>query len=292
MSFQRIAAAAVEPVSTIHGKIWRPKKPSESNSETVDKDALLTYWINAFKEVRPTWGARRVRAFLVKKCSFKDLGRKRVQRIMRSHNLLCPRIKKRVHRKKVEKVNVDAPNKLWATDMTSIMLTTLQRLFLVVVMDVFTRRIVGWHFSNRCRSSEWIQALEMAVHTEFPDGARKAGLILRSDNGSQPTSASYCKTLDTLNITGEWIGFNCPEQNGHIESLIGTLKQDFIWLDEYETFDEALKMINRAIKEYNSDHPHSSLLYMSPNECKQEWDKGNLIINSKQQLEITQQKAA
>ncbi|MFC1565019.1 IS3 family transposase, partial [candidate division KSB1 bacterium] len=268
MSYPRIATAAAEPVSTIHGKIWRLKKRSKEPAENSDRDALLTEWIKAVKKVRSTWGVRRVRAFLVKKCGFTGLGRKRVNRIMRQNNLLCSRITKRIHRKQAEKITADAPNKLWATDMTSIMLTTLQRLFLIVVIDVFTRRIVGWHLSNRCRSREWILALEQAVHKEFPDGVRGKSLRLRSDNGSQPTSKAYVNVLETLDITGEWIGFNCPEQNGHVESLIGTLKQDFIWLEEYDTFEEALKMVQRAVAEYNSDHPHSSLLFMSPDECK------------------------
>ena len=285
MSYRRIAEAFAEPVSTVHGKIWRYTKRSREPAETQDKDALLTGWIKAVKEVRQTWGTRRVRAFLVKKCGF-NVGRKRVQRIMRKHNLLCPRMRKRIHHKKAEKVRADSPNKLWATDMTSLVLTTLQRLYLIVVMDVFTRRIVGWHLSNRCRSREWIHALEQAVNKEFPDGIRKANLVLRTDNGSQPTSKAYGNVLDTLNITGEWIGFNCPEQNGHIESLIGTLKQDFIWLEEYETFEEALTMIKRAVDEYNTDHPHSSLLFMSPEECKRAWEKGILKINDKQQMEI------
>ena len=210
---------------------------------------------------------------------------------MRMLNLLCPRIKKRVHRKKAERVFADAPNRLWSIDMTGLMLSTLQRLFLVIVMDVFTRRIVGWHLSTRCRSGEWICALEHAVNQEFPNGVRDKDITLRSDNGSQPTSAAFCNVLDTLHIKGEWTGFNCPEQNGHIESLIGTLKRDFIWADEYETFDEAYRMIQCAVHEYNSDHPHSSLLFMSPDECKRAWDKGLIKINEHKQIEITQKAA-
>ncbi|MFC1724633.1 IS3 family transposase [candidate division KSB1 bacterium] len=287
VSFHRIAVVSKEPVSTIHGKIYRLLKRSENSKDQADKDALLTEWIKSVKEVRSTWGVRRVRAFLKKKAGFTGLGLKRVRRIMRENNLLCPRVKKRIHRKKGEKVVAEAPNKLWATDMTSIVLTTLQRVFLIVVMDVFTRRIIGWHLSTRCRSREWIMALEQACNKEFSKGVRDAGLTLRSDNGSQPTSKAYVNVLETLNITGEWIGYNCPEQNGHIESLIGTLKQDFIWLDEYETFGQAYNIVERAVDEYNSDHPHSSLFYMSPNECKVAFDKGLIKLNDKKQLEIT-----
>ena len=291
ISYHRIAAISKEAVSTVHGKIYRLEKRHKSSKDQVEKDALLIHWIESVKEVRPTWGIRRVRAFLRKKAGFTGLGRKRVQRIMRENNLLCPRIKKRIHRRKGEKVTASAPNKLWATDMTSIVLTTLQRLFLIVVMDVFTRRIIGWHLSTRCRSREWIMALEQACDKEFPEGVRDANLVLRSDNGSQPTSKSYVNVLDTLKIRGEWIGFNCPEQNGHVESLIGTLKQDFIWLDEYDSFEEAHNMAKHAVEEYNCDHPHSALLYMSPNECKIAWDKGLIRINDKQQLEITNKAA-
>ena len=287
ISYHRIASVSKEAISTVHGKIYRLKKQCEHSKGKFEKDVLLTECIKSVKAVRPTWGVRRVRAFLRKKTIFTGLGRKRVHRIMKENNFLCPRIKKRIHRKKGEKVTADAPNKLWATDMTSIVLTTLQRLFLIVVMDIFTRRIVGWHLSTRCRSREWIMALEQACDKEFPEGVRDANLVLRSDNGSQPTSKSYINFLDTLKIRGEWIGFNCPEQNGHVESLIGTLKQDFIWLDEYDSFEEAHNMVKRAVEEYNCDHPHSSLLYMSPNECKVAWDKGIIRINNKKQLEIT-----
>ena len=126
-SYHRIAAISKEAVSTVHGKIYRLKKQQENSKEKVEKDVLLIQWIESVKEVRPTWGIRRVRAFLRKKAGFTGLGRKRVHRIMQENNLLCPRIKKRIHRKKGEKVTAAAPNKLWATDMTRIVLTVCRQ---------------------------------------------------------------------------------------------------------------------------------------------------------------------
>lgn len=157
-------------------------------------------------------------------------------------------------------------NQLWATDMTSFQLTTGQKVFFVVVMDIFTRRIVGWHAHHRCRAREWLCALDMALSAEFPDGVRGHDLILRMDNGCQPTSRLYQNTLSTCGILGEWVGFNSPEQNGHVESLIGTLKQDWLWLHECESIDEARLLCSSAVSEYNTDHPHSSLGMWSPNE--------------------------
>lgn len=291
MSYRRIAAVSREPVGTVHGRVKRVQKPrKQSRIETAAEDVLVT-WIKAVKAVRSTWGTRRVRAFLVKHGGFTGLGRKRVQRLMRRHHLLCPRNVKRRHRQRSERTVAHTPNQLWATDMTSLVLTSMQRVYLVVVLDIFTRRIVGWHLSTRCRAQEWILALEQAIHHEFPAGVREAGLILRADNGSQPTSRAYGQVLETLHITGEYTGFNCPEQNGHVERVIGTLKRDFLWLEEYETYQEAYVMVQRAIAEYNADHPHSALCYLSPNECKREWENGRLKINEHQQLEITQKAA-
>lgn len=170
--------------------------------------------------------------------------------------------------------------------MTSFKLTSGLTLFLVVVQDIFTRRIVGWHLSRRCRASEWLNALEQAVQAEFPDGVRDAELTLRMDNGCQPTSNIYLKTLNTLGIAGEWIGFNCPEQNAHVESVIGTLKQDWLWLEEFDTFNEALTLCLRAVDEYNHDHPHSSLFMLSPLEFTRLVQQGRIIVNDQNFIQI------
>jgi len=196
-------------------------------------------------------------------------------RINKNNNLryllsnLGSKLKKRIHRTTKKRLVATKINQLWATDMTSFMLTNAEKLFLILVMDVFTRRIVGWHLNRRCRAKEWLIALSNAVSVEFPDGTRGENLTLRMDNGCQPTSKLYIDTLNTCGITGEWIGFNCPEQNAHIESLIGTLKQDWLWLEDCDSFNDALNLCKKAVFEYNSEHPHSSLGFWSPNEFTQ-----------------------
>jgi transposase InsO family protein len=136
-----------------------------------------------------------------------ELGRKRTAGILRQKNLLCTRIKKRVHRTAKKRAVATGMNQLWSTDMTSFMLSGGTKLFLVVVLDLFTRRIVGWHLNRRCRSREWLTALNSALCAEFPLGVRGKGLTLRMDNGCQPTSSAYIDTLNTCQIAGEWIGF-------------------------------------------------------------------------------------
>ena len=76
-------------------------------------------------------------------------------------------------------------------DMTQFMLSGGQKLFLVVVLDIFLRRLVGWHLSHRCRTREWLKALDLALLAELPTGTRARELTLRLDNGCQPTSNRF-----------------------------------------------------------------------------------------------------
>ena len=284
ISFRRQEKVLGVSRQTLFSKV-KAKFISRSEKMAPASDEALEYWITELKAIHPSWGIRRVRAFIRKHTDIK-LGRKRTARILREKNLLCCRIKKRVHRKVNTRVAATGMNQLWATDMTSFMLTSGVKVFLVVVLDVFTRRIVGWHLNRRCRAKEWLIALNMALFAEFPEGSRGKNLTLRMDNGCQPTSSAYIDTLQICQITGEWIGFNSPEQNAHVESVIGTLKQDWIWLEEYETFDDALKLCQRAISEYNSDHPHSSLEMLSPNEFTRLVREDRVRITENQTVEI------
>ena len=256
-----------------------------SHKRILKDDSALVDWIYELKAIHPSWGIRRVRAF-IRKHTRLILGRKRTARILRENNLLCSRLQKRIHRTVKKRVTATKINQLWATDMTSFMLTNGVKLFLVLVMDVFTRRIVGWHVNRRCRTREWLNALNEALSIEFPNGPRGKGLTLRMDNGCQPTSKAYIETLNTCEITGEWIGFNCPEQNAHVESVIGTLKLDWLWLEEYETFDEAHDLCQRAITEYNYDHHHSSLNMLSPYEFTKLVKEGKVKITKQHSIEI------
>jgi len=284
VSFRRQALVFAMPYQTLNAKFTRSVNCPRC-TRTIFTDPALVEWIRELKAIHPSWGIRRVRAFIRKHTGFM-LGRKRTARIMREQHLLCSRLTKRVHRTTMKRMTATRINQVWSTDMTSFMLTTGIPLFLVLVMDIFTRRIVGWHLNRRCRAKEWLNALNQALCVEFPDGPRDAGLTIRMDNGCQPTSNAYIDTLQTCGITGEWVGFNCPEQNAHIESVIGTLKQDWLWLEECESFDEAHVLCLRAITEYNQDHPHSNLNMLSPNEFTQLVKEGRVKITDNNTIEI------
>jgi len=266
------------PYQTLHARM-KAVVVKERQRKTTMEDEHLVAMVHTVKQSHPSWGIRRVRAF-IRKQSGMPVGRKRIARIMRTHSLLCSRIRKRVHRTTTPRITATRINQLWATDMTLFMLSHGTKVFLMVVMDVFTRRIVGWHANLRCRAVEWLRALDQALQTEFPDGVRGHDLTLRMDNGCQPTSRRYQNTLSTCGITGEWVGFNCPEQNAHVESLIGTLKRDWLWLEECSTFSEAYTLCEKAVQEYNTSHPHSSLGMWSPYEFTELVIKGLVSVQN------------
>jgi len=107
----------------------------------------LKFWIQLLKEIKPTWGIRRVRAWIRTALEI-PIGRKRTARLLREGGLLCPRIKKRKHRNQKPKIEAARPNQVWAMDMTQFMLTSGSKLFLMVVLDIFLRRIVGFHLGS------------------------------------------------------------------------------------------------------------------------------------------------
>jgi len=284
LSYRRMAAVLDVPFQTLQARYTATQHPRQERVKAPDESVLVDA-VKAVKTAHPSWGVRRVRALIRKKYGI-PVGRKRIGNIMRSLNLLCQRIKKRTHHSGVHRVIPTRINQLWATDMTSFKLSYGETVFLIVVEDIFTRRIVGWHAGLRCRAAEWLEALNMALNAEFPDGVRGQNLTLRMDNGCQPTSRLYQDTLTTCDITGEWIGFNCPEQNAYVESLIGTLKQDWLWLHECDSFDEALSLCASAVSEYNNEHPHSALGMWSPYEFTELVKKDLVHITENNTIEI------
>lgn len=286
LSYGRLGKVLALPKSTLaaRGRGRRNKAVLKKNRGSADQELRLR--IREIKVRKPTWGIRRVRAWVRKSLGI-PVGRKRTARLLREERLLCPRVKKREFRRLQPRSPARGPNQVWAMDMTQFLLTGGQKLFLVLVLDVFLRRIAGWHLSHRCRALEWLEALNMALLAEFPMGTQTRELTLRLDNGCQPTSNRFQDALKTCGVNPEWIGYNSPKQNAHVERVIGTLKADWLWLEECDTFAEAYALVTRAIREYNQEHPHSSLAFLSPDEYRQACYEAQATINLKDKLEVT-----
>ena len=162
--------------------------------------------------------------------------------------------------------------------MTKFMIPGLGWAYLVIVLDWFSRKAVGWQLSWRCRTQEWREALEEAVLQEFAHGVRGQGLKLISDNGCQPSSSSFLKVTATLDIEQIFTSFNNPRGNADTERFMRTLKEELLWLEEFAGLNEAREKLATWIDFYNKRYPHSALGYRSPEEYGRLYQEANLEI--------------
>jgi len=220
----------------------------------------------------PRYGYRRM-AMELKRRGF-AVNRKRVLRIMREDNLLCvKRLFKPVttdsnhslaiHPNLAKGLEVTGLNQLWVADITYIRLLA-EFVYLAVVIDVFSRKCVGWELDHRIDGRLAKRALEMALSER---GGDLSGLIHHSDRGVQYASGDYVNMLREncirVSMSAKWN----PYDNAFAESFMKTLKYEEVYLCEYDSFREAYANIGRFIEDvYNKKRLHSSIGYLSPDE--------------------------
>ena len=219
----------------------------------------------------PSYGYRRLTAAL-RRDGF-PVNRKRVLRLMREDNLLCLR-KKRfvattdsshglpVYPNLAPTLNVTGLDELWCADLTYIRLGS-EFIYLAVILDVFSRRVIGWELGRSLDASLAISALKKAVaHRRV-----KPGLVHHSDRGVQYASREYTDLLNQSGITISMCRKGNPYDNAFAESFMKTLKYEEVYLQEYESLQEARASIKGFLEDvYNQKRLHSSLGYLPPAE--------------------------
>jgi len=217
------------------------------------------------------FGHRRIRALLKRRFGI-AVSRKTVLRIMDELKLKQKRIwHKPARPRRVEKMTPDRANQAWQIDMTSFQLSDLTPLFMVTVIDCCTREIVGWTLDRRCRASEWLNAVRIAQEERgLTTKDSCAELTLRSDNGAQPCSKKFVEYLGKSGISGQYTGYNAPDDNAFVERVIRTIKEEEVWPNVYDTFSEAWDAIDGYVRYYNNERIHSSLDYQTPSEVAAE----------------------
>lgn len=213
-----------------------------------------------------TDGYRMVTAFVRRKLGV-AVNRKRVLRVMRERKLIQRR-RPLERRKRPGFFRVERPRQLWQLDMTSIWVAEQGWCYLNAIIDCCTREIVAWQLSLRCRADEAIAIVERAaaVHCIEP-----GELTLGSDNGSAFTARRFRTTLGELGIRHRRGGYRDPESQAFIESWFGKLKEREVWLNEYETLDDARRGIGDYVDRYHQ-RPHSGLDYRTPDEVRRTWE--------------------
>jgi putative transposase len=195
------------------------------------------------------------------------VNRKRVLRVMRERKLIQRR-RPLERRKRLGFFRVERPRQLWQLDLTSIWVAEHGWTYLMAIIDCCTREIVAWHLELRCRADEAIALVERAaaMYAIEPDE-----LTLGSDNGSAFTARRFKAKLAELGITHRRGGYRDPESQAFIESWFGKLKEREVWLNEYETLDDARRGIGGYVDRYHH-RPHSGLNYRTPDEARRTWE--------------------
>jgi len=261
-------------------RAWSERSPSARATA----DAILLEAIRAIHaRSRGTYGAPRVHAEL--RATGRSVGRKRVARLMRAAGLVGVHRRRRsagtrsVGRRLTapdlvrRDFSATGPDRLWVTDITYLP-TAAGFLYLAVIVDVWSRRVVGWAMADHLRTELVIAALDAAIAARDPG----AGLIHHSDRGTQYTSVALGARLREAGIAASMGAPGTAYDNALVESFFASLETELIdrssWAGHAEARTAVFDWIERF---YNRSRIHSSLGYLSPDEFERRYRPGTIV---------------
>lgn len=160
-----------------------------------------------------------------------------------------------------------APNERWSTDLCRIWAGKDGWASLALVIDCHTRELLGWHLSRTGKATTAASALEHALISRFGTlGRVNREFLLRSDNGLVFTSRHYTALVRSYGLKQEFITPHCPQQNGMVERVIRTLKEQCVHRQRFESLAHATRAIGDWIQFYNNRRPHQALAMRTPAE--------------------------
>jgi transposase InsO family protein len=241
----------------------------DPDREPADEDLDLRDEIQRVALEFPCYGRPRITAELKRRGW--DGGHRRVGRILREDNLLCLRKRKfvittdsnhnlRVYANLAGSMTLTGIDQLWIADITYIRLE-MEFIYLAVVLDAFSRRVIGWALDRHLEDDLAIAALEMAFRRRTPP----EGLTHHSDRGVQYASNDYTGLLKEHGVRISMSRSGNPYDNATCESFMKTLKYEEVYRQEYRDLADARACIERFLeKVYNGKRLHSALGYRPP----------------------------
>lgn len=250
------------------------------DGEVVDDSVI----VETLKEYRNSWeflssgGYQKLTSYLrIERKLY--VNHKKIYRLCNDNNLL---LFKKTHgysmkkkKSRCEYVNVTAPNQLWQFDIKYGYVHGENRFFFVLTyIDVFTKKVMGYHIGKSCKSGDLVRTLDQALRESGIDSSHE--LTIRSDNGPQMSSNKFFFHLKRLEkkLFHEFIPPRTPDRNAFIEAFFSILERELLSDRYFATFLEAYNSVVRFIQFYNSRRLHGSLGDRSPEMFIRDWSAG------------------
>lgn len=255
---------------------WYEKRPQLSLQDLEDFE--YRYKIEKVILEHPCYGFRRVKAEL--KRDGEIVNRKKIQRLMRKFGFSrtskpkfhFPGKLDKIYPNLMKNLVILRPNYVWQADLTLIV-TLSGILYLLAIIDCFTRKIVGWSLSKNYTAESGLKTLKMAIERQ-KKFSHLSGLIHHSDQGVPFRAKDYTDFSKEQNILISMARKGTPTDNPFIESFFKTLKYDEVYLKEYQDYDDACSNIKDFIeRDYNEKRLHSALGYLPPVEFEEKYFK-------------------
>jgi len=240
------------------GYYYKPAKESDFNlSLMLEIDAQYT--------ITPYFGSRKMAKWLNRQ-RFK-VNRKRIKRLMRLMGIeaiypkpktSCPHPQNKIYPYLLRNLPILYPNQVWSSDITYIPMQN-GFMYLVAIMDLFSRYVLSWEISNTLDSDFCVVALKNALSCQKPE-------IFNTDQGVQFTSKNFIEVLESHDIRVSMDGKGRFTDNIFIERLWRSLKYEDIYIKNYEKVVDLYGGVKNYFQVYNQERPHQALEYLTPEE--------------------------